>query len=189
MGDTLHIVYNKMVQMHGDIGITDAHDACLYLKRVFFFQAEDGIRYLYVTGVQTCALPIFRWSSFLRGSDRVVLTAGMSPRVRPGEAPASIPIPIPATHSSAALHYSDIRGYVARNRDHRDLPRNVVATKLDGDVRAGVPRHEGPIPKRAGSQAIRPVRGGAGWLIGPAGSRRDETMHGRVVIQIILALL
>src|SRR2546430_4935057 len=28
----------------------------------FFFQAEDGIRDLTVTGVQTCALPI--WSSF-----------------------------------------------------------------------------------------------------------------------------
>src|SRR5438874_11311297 len=26
--------------------------------RFFFFQAEDGIRGLYVTGVQTCALPI-----------------------------------------------------------------------------------------------------------------------------------
>src|SRR6266576_4802896 len=26
---------------------------------VFFFQADDGIRDLYVTGVQTCALPIF----------------------------------------------------------------------------------------------------------------------------------
>src|SRR5690349_4345603 len=26
--------------------------------KVFFFQAEDGIRDLYVTGVQTCALPI-----------------------------------------------------------------------------------------------------------------------------------
>src|SRR5438874_12851524 len=26
--------------------------------RSFFFQAEDGIRDLYVTGVQTCALPI-----------------------------------------------------------------------------------------------------------------------------------
>src|SRR2546421_7817160 len=26
----------------------------------FFFQAEDGIRYLIVTGVQTCALPICR---------------------------------------------------------------------------------------------------------------------------------
>src|SRR5690349_23954304 len=28
------------------------------LKFFFFFQAEDGIRDLYVTGVQTCALPI-----------------------------------------------------------------------------------------------------------------------------------
>src|SRR5437870_10726534 len=31
----------------------------------FFFQAEDGIRDGHVTGVQTCALPIFR------GSDRM----------------------------------------------------------------------------------------------------------------------
>src|SRR5438874_694788 len=30
----------------------------LALVRFFFFQAEDGIRDLYVTGVQTCALPI-----------------------------------------------------------------------------------------------------------------------------------
>src|SRR5215469_14043014 len=29
---------------------------------MFFFQAEDGIRALYVTGVQTCALPIW-WRS------------------------------------------------------------------------------------------------------------------------------
>src|SRR6266508_5208046 len=27
---------------------------------LFFFQAEDGIRYGHVTGVQTCALPIYR---------------------------------------------------------------------------------------------------------------------------------
>src|SRR3989441_2222257 len=27
----------------------------------FFFQAEDGIRDKLVTGVQTCALPIFEW--------------------------------------------------------------------------------------------------------------------------------
>src|SRR5690349_23822782 len=27
----------------------------------FFFQAEDGIRDLYVTGVQTCALPILKF--------------------------------------------------------------------------------------------------------------------------------
>src|SRR5690349_25144052 len=35
-------------------------DVCLLLF-IFFFQAEDGIRDLYVTGVQTCALPICSW--------------------------------------------------------------------------------------------------------------------------------
>src|SRR3989475_8332811 len=30
----------------------------LYIYLLFFFQAEDGIRDLTVTGVQTCALPI-----------------------------------------------------------------------------------------------------------------------------------
>src|SRR5256886_13742714 len=31
---------------------------------LFFFQAEDGIRDLTVTGVQTCALPILNWGKF-----------------------------------------------------------------------------------------------------------------------------
>src|SRR5690349_23797237 len=35
----------------------------------FFFQAEDGIRVLYVTGVQTCALPI--WVIAFTGSTEV----------------------------------------------------------------------------------------------------------------------
>src|SRR5205085_4162695 len=33
----------------------------------FFFQAEDGIRDLTVTGVKTCALPICRWERGGRG--------------------------------------------------------------------------------------------------------------------------
>src|SRR5690606_39529972 len=33
----------------------------------FFFQAEDGIRDFHVTGVQTCALPIFFRQDRLRG--------------------------------------------------------------------------------------------------------------------------
>src|SRR6266403_4874103 len=33
----------------------------------FFFQAEDGIRDLYVTGVQTCALPILPWGVEIYG--------------------------------------------------------------------------------------------------------------------------
>src|SRR5207249_7626404 len=38
-----------------------AHPTSASGKRdeVFFFQAKDGIRYRNVTGVQTCALPIF----------------------------------------------------------------------------------------------------------------------------------
>src|SRR2546429_2784518 len=35
----------------------------------FFFQAEDGIRDVAVTGVQTCALPIFRRPHHLRVPD------------------------------------------------------------------------------------------------------------------------
>src|SRR5690606_40715485 len=32
---------------------------CFFQFFFFFFQAEDGIRDFHVTGVQTCALPIF----------------------------------------------------------------------------------------------------------------------------------
>src|SRR2546430_2823544 len=34
-------------------------ELCVVIASFFFFQAEDGIRDLTVTGVQTCALPIF----------------------------------------------------------------------------------------------------------------------------------
>src|SRR5690349_23126055 len=48
---------------------------CAY--RSFFFQAEDGIRDLYVTGVQTCALPISLAKTLLKtfGSFAEVLAA------------------------------------------------------------------------------------------------------------------
>src|SRR5690349_23941037 len=48
---------------------------------IFFFQAEDGIRDLYVTGVQTCALPI---STSLRQTSPTVPAQRMRrPRVTP----------------------------------------------------------------------------------------------------------
>src|SRR5690349_22324054 len=43
----------------------------------FFFQAEDGIRDLYVTGVQTCALPISEFFSF-GTNDLTQTTLGIS---------------------------------------------------------------------------------------------------------------
>src|SRR5690606_39512692 len=39
---------------------------------LFFFQAEDGIRDFHVTGVQTCALPIFRVGPSVVASGHVV---------------------------------------------------------------------------------------------------------------------
>jgi len=42
MGDTLHLVSNEMVQMHGGIGMTDAHDAGFYLKRARSLEAAFG---------------------------------------------------------------------------------------------------------------------------------------------------
>src|SRR5437868_1746359 len=39
------------------------------MLRIFFFQAEDGIRDRNVTGVQTCALPISAVKLFLRAVD------------------------------------------------------------------------------------------------------------------------
>src|SRR5205085_3278890 len=65
----------------------------------FFFQAEDGIRDLTVTGVQTCALPIYRPSlsrcrgeaslrtSFSRGFDADVISSATRPRLRGTERP------------------------------------------------------------------------------------------------------
>ena len=41
-GDTLHLVSNEMVQMHGGIGMTDEADAGLYLKRARVMEAAFG---------------------------------------------------------------------------------------------------------------------------------------------------
>src|SRR2546430_12978582 len=60
----------------------------------FFFQAEDGIRDLTVTGVQTCALPILKLhmiraissrSSSTTGSATLIFAIDIRPRMRPRE--------------------------------------------------------------------------------------------------------
>src|SRR5690606_40673245 len=40
---------------------------------LFFFQAEDGIRDFHVTGVQTCALPIFTRDDFKEAVEKVMM--------------------------------------------------------------------------------------------------------------------
>src|SRR5205085_4962301 len=46
----------------------------MHIIFIFFFQAEDGIRDLTVTGVQTCALPI--WAKMLHTRFKAVCSLG-----------------------------------------------------------------------------------------------------------------
>src|SRR5699024_3057561 len=61
----------------------------LFLHFIFCFQAEDGIRYRNVTGVQTCALPIFPqiYSSLL------FMALSATPNTTPKLSPSAIPRP------------------------------------------------------------------------------------------------
>jgi alkylation response protein AidB-like acyl-CoA dehydrogenase len=42
LGDTMHLVTNEMIQMHGGIGMTDAHDAGFYIKRARVLETLYG---------------------------------------------------------------------------------------------------------------------------------------------------
>src|SRR5699024_11242012 len=71
---------------------------CNFIFCFFFFQAEDGIRYRNVTGVQTCALPIsFRTPSAVSLSDFFMRPSvepargGRRPRANPGGRPTMGP--------------------------------------------------------------------------------------------------
>src|SRR5205085_9461599 len=71
---------------------------------VFFFQAEDGIRDLTVTGVQTCALPIWRRILVFHARERL-LDAGRCGRSAPRrEAAPGHEIPECASHQCGCGH-------------------------------------------------------------------------------------
>src|SRR5690349_21896678 len=69
----------------------------LFFCFFFFFQAEDGIRDLYVTGVQTCALPIF---------------PGFLPGVQAGAGAGGVALPLPdgvVLHPRSEEHTSELQ--------------------------------------------------------------------------------
>src|SRR5256885_10932271 len=65
---------------------------CLECVRLFFFQAEDGIRDYKVTGVQTCALPILPWLERIQEAKHY---SNFGPLVRELEADFSIRFGLP----------------------------------------------------------------------------------------------
>src|SRR2546430_7141866 len=61
------IVFQDSYARRNPLMLVYEHIAELFF---FFFQAEDGIRDLTVTGVQTCALPIFQqYEQFMQQGD------------------------------------------------------------------------------------------------------------------------
>src|SRR2546422_6424856 len=78
--------------------------SCLALGYFFFFQAEDGIRDVAVTGVQTCALPIFiRTTSDPSGADP-----------GPTNTRPSAPTPVPRAHTARMSSTDQSAGLVWR---------------------------------------------------------------------------
>src|SRR5256886_15633031 len=75
----------------------------------FFFQAEDGIRDLTVTGVQTCALPIF----FGRSVNEVRTELGRV-LAREQAVDADVVVPVPDSGVCAAMGFAEQSGVPLR---------------------------------------------------------------------------
>src|SRR5206468_7446101 len=75
----------------------------------FFFQAEDGIRDLIVTGVQTCALPIWGCRNWSHAS-------GVTPRTKSNRAANS---PIFEALSGAKSTVTAARAFSSRRSEER----------------------------------------------------------------------
>src|SRR5206468_7489181 len=105
----------------------------------FFFQAEDGIRDLIVTGVQTCALPI---SS--------PLAAMLSP-------PSPVLVPSPAGCDSAAIDLRSGSGMTIKGASPGCQVSMVPASPPRSEERRVGKGH------RAGWESVRRPGGGLRW--------------------------
>src|SRR2546430_16905048 len=115
----------------------------------FFFQAEDGIRYLTVTGVQTCALPISdgqtppdgEWEGGPPGaSGGLVRPRAAGPRRgtaahrdRAGRRHYLVRAPEGGAHRSQGRLLRSGRGLVARDPGRGPDPRRVRPGPADPD--------------------------------------------------------
>src|SRR5205085_8848928 len=91
---------------------------------LFFFQAEDGIRVLTVTGVQTCALPIWSRRQVERGlveETRRALSSGV---------PAAVPALTGIGYAEAVAH---LRGEIPLE----DLPEAMARANRSEERRVG----------------------------------------------------
>src|SRR5438874_13361682 len=76
----------------------------MFLFIFFFFQAEDGIRDLYVTGVQTCALPLARRAKGLLSETSIPKGA-----VRSGQRARSLRVREPAFYFAMQMFFGSVK--------------------------------------------------------------------------------
>src|SRR2546430_3218913 len=122
-----------------DLGVNEWWGLCCLLI-FFFFQAEDGIRDLTVTGVQTCALPIY-WRDILDSvtvqwpdgrvsvSQRVATNQRVVLRQSHAVAPPA-PSPQPLTPLFTDVTDRVKLPYVHRENDFVDFDREPLIPKL-----------------------------------------------------------
>src|SRR2546427_10503291 len=104
----------------------------------FFFQAEDGIRDLTVTGVQTCALPIFPEQA-VKGQLRNDLLRYRRVPVSPGD--------------ERAVHAGEsASGDIDAGARRVDTPLDRRQRRQGADALRGPPGH----PERAGAEGVPP---------------------------------
>src|SRR5690606_40496177 len=108
----------------------------------FFFQAEDGIRDFHVTGVQTCALPI--WFRQARLLAEVSEAAVRIPHEHAASVRADPQTAVPAEEQGADLFVGETFRFPVRSEErrvgkewrHRRAPWPPEAWKATGNGRA-----------------------------------------------------
>src|SRR5256886_7489222 len=151
---------------------------------VFFFQAEDGIRDLTVTGVQTCALPIFGCR------DENVGDVEVHP-VRPAHLGRDDAVSLHASEDRAGLRFQVQVLAPVRLREGRTVLRPVVEVPGRRDREAGdvaiplrVREHTGAVPRLDDARILAsprplvlPLRVRAGIQHGRASAREAQSIR------------
>src|SRR2546421_1506809 len=99
----------------------------------FFFQAEDGIRDLIVTGVQTCALPIF----LLRPSETAESDSLLRAARGAGESPQEVLLRASTTEGRSEEHTSELQS-------RSDLVCRLLLEKKKKKEKNSIHQHECP---------------------------------------------
>src|SRR2546430_5768601 len=89
----------------------------------FFFQAEDGIRDLTVTGVQTCALPIYRGAPYVDLADAIRFIGEVDVRR-------------PAIGLAIDRHHFDAEIAASSNHPQGDLPARSEERRVGKECRS-----------------------------------------------------